>query len=74
MGSMCKCVKKRENDSQALKDESDDNFEQNSKRIEDIMSKLNEMDLCHTGIWPDNYVHFEYFELLIIKCLNALFI
>lgn len=74
MGSMCKCVKKRENDSQALKDESDDNFEQNSKKIEDIMSKLNEMSLCHTGIWPDNNVHFEYFELLIIKCLNVLFI
>jgi hypothetical protein len=57
MGSMCKCVKKRENENQALKDESDDNFEQNCKMIEEIMSKLNGVNLSHTGIWPDSNVY-----------------
>jgi hypothetical protein len=57
MGSMCKCVKKRENENQGLKDESDDNFEQNCKMIEEIMSKLNGVNLSHTGIWPDSNVY-----------------
>ena len=47
MGSMCRCVKKREKYEEETKEE-----EKNSIIIEEIMKQIERYNLCHTGIWP----------------------
>ncbi len=51
MGSVCKCRRKLD-----VENDTEEDYENNCKMIEEIMAKLNYEGMSQTAIWPDSNV------------------